>query len=304
MQIEILEIEYPVPLEEKIYITEFMKEVQKRTFSVHRGGAMVIYTGEAGTGKTTTAKEICRSLERKFDSSNPYSFRGVHFQFGRINVGQGNESKRAIRSVYDAVGLNLPEGDYNIMTVEGLAAILVEFLKLNRIQMVFADEAGLISLEAISGLITLVDVAKNMNWIFTIVLIGMDDLPLKLNRRQQTSRRTYEWIYFNRYNLKDTIKLLRVMHPYFNELDETSNEGKGQFRYMHEITLGLPGFMFPFICRFDYRWRGLKGSEPITEAFLQMVHLLTQENMHQAVEMSKHGYITNEKKVKKSDEKT
>lgn len=304
MQTEILEIEYPVPLEEKIYVTSFMREAQKRTFAVHRGGAIVVYTGEAGTGKTTTALEICRTLERQFDSSNPNAFRAVHFEFGRIYIGQGNESKRAIRSVYDAVGLNLPEGDYNTMTVEGLAALLVEFLQLQRIQMIYADEAGLVSFEAIGGLVTLVNVAKNMKWPLTLILIGMDDLPIKLKRRQQTNRRAFEWIYFNRYGLKDTIRLLKVMHPYFDELDEHSKEGKDQFKFMHEITLGLPGFMFPFICRFDYRWRGLKNLQPINTAFLQMVHMLTLESMQNAVELSKHGYIEEKVENGKTSRKT
>ena len=282
-----LEVEYPVRLEEKIYITDLVREARTRTFVVHQGGAMVVYTGKAGTGKTTTAREIRRALERKFDSSNPDAFRAVHFEFGRVNVGQGNESKRAIRSVYDAVGLNLPEGDYNSMTVEGLATTLVEFLRLQRIEMIFADEAGLVSFEAIGGLVTLLNVAKNMGWRLTVILIGMDDLPIKLKRRQQTDRRAYEWIHFHPYGLEDTIRLLKVMHPHFEQLDEHSDDGKEQFEYMHKITGGLPGYMFPFICRFDYRWRGFKDLQPINTAFLQRVHMLTQDSMNMAMEESR-----------------
>jgi hypothetical protein len=291
METEILEIEFRAPRKHKIYVTNFMKEVLNRTYAVHAGDAIVIYAGEAGVGKTSTARKICESLERKFDSGNPNAFRGIHFQFGRISRGQGNEAKRAIRSVYDAVGLNLPEGEYNTMSVQRLCSTLIEYLRLNRIQMIFADEAGLLSLEAVGGLITLLDIADDLQWLLTIILVGMDDLALKLKSRQQTFRRSCEWIYFTRYDLEDTIKLLRAMHPYFAGLDENIREGKAQFEFMYEITLGLPGFMFPFINRFDYRWRGLKNLQPITLEFLQTVHMITLDDMDRAVELSRHGYI-------------
>lgn len=301
MNIELLEIEYPEPVTRKIYMSKLMKEASSRTMSIHKAGAMGVYTGEAGVGKTTTAREICRSLEAKFKSENPKAFLGLHLQFGRID--QGNGAKRALRSVYAASGLLLDEYDYDRLPSEELAAELVEHFRTHRIQVLFADEAGLISPEAIGGLVTLHDVAQYNGWPLTIIFIGMDDLAIKLRRRPQVNRRLKEWIYFKHYNLEDTISLLRVMHPYFDGLDETAKEGRTQFEFIHKITHGLPGNMIPFIDRFDYRYQKRKDGKDITVGFLEGIHFVTQESIKQSVNLSRHVYSDGERNEKSIEKK-
>jgi ABC-type dipeptide/oligopeptide/nickel transport system ATPase component len=291
MDMEILEIEYPTPLEKAIYTTNMMREATNRTLSIHRGAAMVAFTGEAGTGKTTTARELCAALKRKFSSENPLAFKGIHFEYGRMPPNEGNEGKRALNGVFAAVGLYIDAGEYNMQPLEEIARQLVAYLRLNRIQMIFADEVGLLGINAIGGLITLLDVAEIEGWNLTIVLMGMDDLALKLRRRQQINRRIHEWIYFNRYDLDDTIALLKVMHPYFAELDEKTNTGTAQFEFVHEITLGLPGFMFPFISRFNYRWSIVEDKSKINVEFLEAVHLITQKSMDKAINLAQSEHV-------------
>lgn len=287
--IELLEIdEYPVPIRRNIIVTGIMREVQKRTFAVHGKCAFVVFSGEAGVGKTTTAREMVKALERKFSSSNPHAFRGIHFEVGRLRTGQGNEVKRMLRSVYAATGLRLDEGVYDRYPPEEIAAELIEYLRSRRIAMIFIDEAGLLSLEAIGGLVTLLDVAHNREHYMTIVLIGMDDLPTKLRRRPQIKRRVFEWCTFTPLELKTTIKFLKAIHPYFAELNENEDEDAAQFEFVHEITSGLPGFISSFIERFDSRWRAV-GEQRVDIFFLQGVHVLTQLNMEKAVQLARGG---------------
>lgn len=293
MEFEALEIkEFPIPVRRTIYTTDMMREMTSRTLAVHGHSAFVVYSGEAGVGKTTTARELGTALNRAFTSENPHAFRAIHFQVGPAASGCKTEAKRMIRSLYAAVGANLDEGIYERHPPEEIAAELIEYLRLRRIQMIFVDEAGLLFLESISGLATVLDVAKYNDWPITIVLIGMDDLPLKLRRRPQITRRIYEWCTFVCYGYEDTVRLLRAMHSHFAALDEKNPEHKAQFEFVHEISGGLPGSMASFIERFDYRLRGHKGL--VTRTFLKTTHLLTIDSMKMAVDLARKGYAAPE----------
>jgi hypothetical protein len=305
MEFEALEIkEFPIPARRAIYTTDLMREMASRTQAVHGHGAFVVYSGEAGVGKTTTARELTAAFGRAFTSENPRAFRAIHFEVGRVANGHTHEAKRMIRSLYAAVGANLDEGVYERHPPEEIAGEFIEYIRQRRIQMIFVDEAGLLSLEGINGLVTVLDIAKNNGWPLTIVLIGMDDLPLKLRRRPQIARRVFEWCTFVRYGFEDTVRLLRAMHPHFEALSVENPQHRAQFEFVQEISGGLPGFMASFIERFDYRLRGYKDA--VTVNFLKTVHLLTVDSMKMAMDLARKGYAAPEAakdKKKKRDKR-
>lgn len=295
---ECLEIkEFPVAITRPVHVTGMMREVISRTLAVFGHGTFVVFCGEAGVGKTTTANELRRALDRAFKHEDPNAFRAIYLEVGRVPVGQGHEAKRAIRSLYTAAGAVLDEGIYNRYPPEELAAEFIEFIKMRRIKMIFVDEAGLLSIEAIGGLVTVLDVSRHMEHPLTIVLIGMDDLPIKIRRRPQINRRVFEWCTFTPYGFDDTVRMLRVMHPHFAALDLENPEHRAQFDFVHEASNGLPGFMSCFIERLDYRLQGRIGE--ITPTFLRTIHLLTVESMEKAMELAQHGYSQEEDTVTK-----
>jgi DNA transposition AAA+ family ATPase len=73
---------FPVPMEEKIIETGFMKEVMNRTLMVHPGNS--VWYGESRVGKTTTARHIVKTVNDAFNPYNPYAFRAVHYEVGQI----------------------------------------------------------------------------------------------------------------------------------------------------------------------------------------------------------------------------
>jgi DNA transposition AAA+ family ATPase len=202
-------ITFPTKRTFPIIETMMMRLIIERTLSVHILGALVIWYGISRIGKTTTAQLMVDKLAEAYDPDDPNAFRAVHYEVGKIEEYTGNETKRGIKSLYNAViGTPLDEAVYIRDPPEVLAARLVHGAKLRNIQMVFVDEAGLLSLEAIRGMVLVRDVAENMGWTLTIVFIGMDDLPIKVTRKPQIVNRIHEWCFFKEYDFDDTWKLL------------------------------------------------------------------------------------------------
>lgn len=231
--------------------TAFMNEIEQLTLSVHQLGGLVVYYGTAGVGKTTTAEWITGRINTAFDHTNPDAFKSVIYQSGKIK--DGNEAKKAIRAFYTAVsGTILDEKLYWRSTVEDLADLAVHALQRNRVEITFIDEAGLISVDGLSGLVLISDKARQIGYPLTMVLIGMDNLPDKLNQkhRPQLFRRVHEWCLFQHYDINDTFNLLKSIHTHFASLDPTIPLDWDQVKFIHEITGGLPGFILPFVSRF------------------------------------------------------
>ena len=92
---------FPEPEEEVIVETPLMRAVASRTLAVHKGGAVVIWTGPPRNGKTETAKWMVRRIDEAYDK-NPHAFRALHYEVGEIEKFSGNEMKRGLRSLYHA----------------------------------------------------------------------------------------------------------------------------------------------------------------------------------------------------------
>ena len=98
--------------------------------------------------------------------------------------------------------------------------------------MIFIDEAGGLSVDAIQGMILVRDTAFSMHWPLTLVLIGMDDLPVKVNSKCQIKGRVSEWCYFVEYGFDDTWHLLAELHPHFAGLDKKNEEHREQIEFL------------------------------------------------------------------------
>jgi hypothetical protein len=271
-----LNISFPQKRAEKVVATPMMRSIAERTLAVHPLGALVSWTGEAGIGKTSTAKLMVEELESQYDASNPDAFRAVHYEVGEISSWSGHENKKAIRSLYHATLGPLNEGTYRYSPPEAIASQLIRGLRRKNIRMIFVDEAGLLSLRAIRGMVTVRDVAENEGWTLTIVLIGMDNLCRLLTKNPQVERRIHEWCYFRNYNVEDTWKLLQHLSPWFADLDARKPEHHAMVEYVHKHYEGNPGKMVPFLQRLDRRMA--RGDVRLDMMLLKGVRMYTLQD--------------------------
>lgn len=277
---------FPIPIEEEIIETGFMKEVVNRTLMVHPGNSL--WYGESRVGKTTTARYIVETITEAYDPYNPYAFRSVHYEVGEIAQWSGNEQKKGLKSLYNAILGRIDEGLYRSDPLETIAEQLVLGLMRKNIQMILVDEAGNLSLDAIRGMIMAYDAAKNSGHPLSLIFVGMDDLPTKVTKLPQVKGRIHEWCYFEPYDLKGVANLLAKLSPHFESLDLEKAEHMEQVEFIYEMCGGFPGLIIPFLRKLD-RYQLIK-TEEITTTYLRAIHLRTVIDKDNSINKSKEIY--------------
>ena len=274
----------------KIVETSMMRVILERTLSVHVLSALVVWYGRSRLGKTTTALLMVDKLAAIYDPNNPDAFRAVHYEVGEVEAYSGNEMKRGIKSLYNAaLGTLLDNAVYVRDPPESLAARLVHGLRLRNIQMIFVEEAGCLSLDAIRGMVLVRDVAENTGWPLTIVFIGMDDLPVKMTRLPQIENRVHEWCYFEEYDLDNTWAILAELHPHFASLDRDNKEHQELVKFIHDTYGGIPGLIVPFLQRLDHEINKLRAANITFQVDLQLLratHLRTARAKNKSISKS------------------
>jgi len=281
-------VTFPEAKRDVIVETSLMQRTAKRTLAVHPLGGLAVWHGRERIGKTTTALWLVNKIEEAYDSDNPASFRARHYEVGEIPPWHGQEAKRGVRSLYHATVGRLDEGIYRQYPIEDIAEQLVHGLRRKSIQIVFVDEAGWLSRDAIRGMVLVSDVAKNTGWTLTLVFIGMDDLPQKLMRKEQIHGRVLEWCYFEPYSLDETWDLLAQLSSYFKKLNKTNKDHRDQVKFIHDTYGGVPGYIVPFLQRFEHRLKEHVGK--VDSTLLRVVHLLTLRDKQRSIEDSSKHY--------------
>lgn len=278
-------INFPEHKPKKIVETKMMKQIVSRTLAVHPLSALVVWYGESRIGKTTTAEYTVAKILDAYDENNPLAFRAKYVEVGEIPSWSGNEMKKGVKSLYfAALRTSLDEGVYQRDPLEAIAVRLIHELQKRNIQIIFIDEAGGLSIDAIHGMVLVRDTALSMGWTLTLVFVGMGDLPVKMEERRQIAGRVNEWCYFVEYNLDDTWNLLAELHPHFAGLDRQKEEHREQVSFLRETYGGLPGQLIPFVQRMEYRLREHRGE--IDLRFLRAVHLLTARDKQRSIQHS------------------
>jgi hypothetical protein len=262
--------------------TDLMKEVARRTVDAHAGSPLVVWSGESRVGKSHTAQWLCRKIEEASEREPDRGFVAVHYEVGAIGNSQfsltsradAGDMKRAVRSLYvEAVG-KISETVYRRATQEELAKMLVAGLRAKNIQMVFVDEAGLLSVDAVRGMVLVRDVAENMGWTLSLVFIGMDDIGETMVALPQVKNRVHTWCCFKPYDLEETHKLLCALHPHFAGLSMKKPEDRAQVEYIHDKFEGLPGNIVPFVRML----RSSPHANPVTLAVIKALALIGERD--------------------------
>lgn len=278
----VFRVQFPAPREtaERVVVTLQMIGAANRTMALHEGSPLVVWTGPSRNGKTVTAKWLAKSINDAAER-DPHGFRAALFEYGGASSASGNDMKRVMRSVYHAIVAKLDEGLYRQLPSEALALHVVNGLRAKNIQMLMVDEAGLLGVEGLRGLVTIRDVAEHNEWPLSIVLIGMDNLPADIHTLPQILRRVHDWYYFEPYSVEDTYELLVGLEPQFVAFNPKTPEGRRIIALMQSICGGLPGLLAPFLRKLQFSQKHL--GEPLSEALIRVTHLMTKKDMDRAV---------------------
>lgn len=238
---------FPSRRTDPIIRTAMMNEAELRTLTNHYSSAMAVWSGRSLAGKTTTACEMARRINAAFDADNDDGFRAVHYSVGGMGTTYHDSVKKGVRSLFHAAIGRLNERQYRSRPPELLAGLTVAELRRNRIELVLVDEAGQLSLDAIRGLVLVRDVAVNQGGQLTIVLIGRDDFPMKVEQCPQLHRRIAERVFFHPYTESETLALLAALEPRYENASLNDAELGEEIRFFHKEYQGLPGQIIPFL---------------------------------------------------------
>jgi hypothetical protein len=235
----------------------------------------------ARIGKTTLAEWMRDEAERRYDPGDPGCFRAFHYQVGSIRRG-GDEQKRVLRGLYQAFYQHpMDRTVERTYSAEAMANLLVDGLRQLGVRLLFVDEAGNLSPDAIRGLTLVRDRAASEGWTLSVVFIGMDDLPHAMESLPQVRGRIHQWCYFAEYDVEETWDLLAALHPHFATLQRQDPAHRAQVEYLHETLGGFPGTLVPYLARLDSELADL--SQEITLAALIAVYEFMKRDRDRAV---------------------
>ena len=280
-------LQFPTASKPTIIETAMMRRAANRTLAVAGGGGMAAWFGRSRLGKSVTASWLTAQINRRFDPADADTFRAVHYEVGGMPR-TGGTMKAGIRSVYHACAGRLDQATYLQLPAEALAGQLVHGLRRKNIRVVFVDEAGCLSLEAIRGMVLVRDVAELEGYPVCIVFIGMDSLPSLLCELPQVEKRIHEWVYFEPYSLDEIWVLLSELHPHFAGLDARKGQHREQVEFIHETFGGVIGEIVPFLRKLDHRLGELGGEPDLI--MLRAVHLSTQRDKTRAIQDARLRY--------------
>jgi type II secretory pathway predicted ATPase ExeA len=291
-------LSFPTPRKKVRILTGMMKYASKLTLEAHYNGGLVMWSGGVGRGKTWCAEWMVEELNAQYDSLNPDTFRLKHYEIGRIHKWSGREEKIALRSLYHATIGPMDEGVYRAFPLEAIAETIVHGLRRVGYQIIFVDEAGRLSLNALDGLVLISDTAGIMKWPLTIVLIGMDDLPIKIKLNERINSRIHQKVCFEPYKLDETWDLLAALDQYFADLNRNKSKDKEQVALVHELTGGNPRAITSFVGRFIGMRQGHPNIDPMV--VIRSAHVQpSREEMRMREDMG----FSHKKKSKKKGSK-
>jgi hypothetical protein len=278
------------PRAHPVVMTALMRRTVRRTLDALGTGGLVVWSGLARIGKTTLALWMRDEAERTYVPDDPGCFRAFHYQVGAIRRG-GDEQKRALRGLYQAFHQHpMDRAVERAYSAEAMARLLVHSLRQVATRLVFVDEAGNLSQDAIRGLTLVHDLAAGEGWTLAVVFIGMDDLPHTMEALPQIRGRIHQWCYFAEYDLAETWELLAALHPHFATLDRADETHRAQVQFIHDTVGGFPGTIVPYLARVDGELAAV--GQALTLPALIAVHEFMKRDRDRAMHDAVTGHAT------------
>ncbi len=266
-----------------VVLTPKMLQAQDRILHAHKPrGQMVVLTGDAGAGKTTAALHIANSINQGHEDGVEDSFAAAYFVSSdlRQRMKVGLLQRRLLSEFAKMVlRLSMPR-DLRSLDVPGLLTSIAAGLRLANTQVVFIDEAGHIPPEGLDHLVTLINtVATRERHPLTVVLVGMDDLPINVDVMPQVQRRVVDRVFFEPYDTKTALFVLRMAHPFFETVDPETVAGSEVMEFLLSGTVshgGLIGYMLPLVERAESM--AVEMKIPFGIRALRLVHAISEQD--------------------------
>lgn len=265
-------------------------EAINKIFDAYSDGGFACVSGIAGSGKTTMTEILVQRVQDWYDPTDPETCTAVRYEVGKADPRDRIAMKRVCLSLHTEIGGRLDEGYARRADDKDVALLIVQELKLRGIGIVVLDEAGGLTVDAIRGLMLVLNVARRLNHPLLIVLVGMDDLPKTLKKLPQISRRVTGWVFFEPYKQVDTYNFLTKVHPHFESLDRGDPSQWAQVEFIHRISAGLPGHIVPFLNKVDRSMRALDHTR-IDLQLLKTVYTIRHDDEIAAVNASGFGMV-------------
>ena len=266
---------FEAPIESVVVETALMENVMERTMAVHNLGGLVAWAGRSGSGKSTTARLMVHRINKSARSST-FGFSAVHYEVGPIMAEEDRSMVLAIKSLYGATVGRPPEYLFRKATADALALTLVQGLRSRNIRMIFVDEAGLLSTGAIRGIVLAIDTAENESWPVTAVLIGMDELPVTLQRVPQTQRRVRDWCYFRPMDGGELARLVVAVWPTISQELKPGTDLTDFVDALQERFGNVPGTIAPALHQLR-SWARRQALEIDTELVSAMAAVIAED---------------------------
>lgn len=287
---------YPAPRHSRVVVTPEMESAFHRVAVCHSGpGQMVAVVGPSGAGKTTSMRLLSRQIDEDCAANVPNAWRTLYYVTADLTNAHRTTIERHVLAqlLSDGFGLSV-EKDLRRSRPEDLRQKILLAARQRNVQMVFIDEAGLIPSPGLNALANLVNAAEvKFQWPLTIVLVGMNNLPITIRELPQVDRRVVDTIFFQPYGPEEALEALAQIEPFFETVDLGTDDGLAvmQFLTSPEVSSGgMLGVMIQLVQRTADLCQ--RDGRPFSLRELRMVHQLSARDRNRAMEQAKNGWRT------------
>jgi Cdc6-like AAA superfamily ATPase len=286
--------QYAPVTQRRIVVTDTIELAASRILIVHEmRGQFALMAGRSGAGKTTAATHICSALTEDCDNKAPNAFRARQYVSSDMRAVRADMIERRLLAEFlgKALDISVPV-DSRRQSPAMLSSQILVALKQRNIQMVFIDEAGLVPSLGLNVLANLMNEAcLKHHFPLTIVLVGMNDLPLTAYELPQVRRRIGDTICFEPYTAADALVVLREVDPYFSSLQTRPAEHDEVMEFLMSPEVsdgGMLGQMIQLVERAS-KFAKVQGHTPSITA-LRTAHLIKAKDAQRAATDARQGY--------------
>lgn len=279
----------------RVVITPEMEIAFQRIKRVHRQGPcqMAAVVGPSRAGKTTSMLLLADDLNTRCDANEPEACRAIYYVAADYKADRRATLERHVLAQVLSDGLDISvASDVRRLRPEDLRKKILLACRQRNIEIVFIDEAGQIPAEGLAALANLMNTAQVMfQRRLTIVLIGMDDLPLAIGEQPQVSKRVIDTIMFRPYGPAMAREILAQVEPFFDTLDLETEDGRRVMEFMTSKEVsdgGVLGMMIQLVRKTSEQCRDHGTEFSLRE--LRMAHLEAARDRNRAIDSAKNGW--------------
>lgn len=230
--------------------------ITERITPIHPG--LSLLSGPPGTGKTEIAQDIAAHFNQSTGKAALYM--AFTMEARRYTCAQ-------MLSLLHEMFLGPLTKRLRQQKAEILAQEVVHRLRTQGTQWLFLDEAGLLSHEGLNALQVLYDAAKHIDHPLSCLLIGNDDLPLKVQHRPQLETRIKETVYIEPYSYDQLYEVLPQLDLTLQHLSDDERTRLCQF--LHHVYAGNLRATQAYLERLHVLWQ---PPQPLEQVLIQAAH--------------------------------